>query len=167
MAVEGTGLGEIGGGHRVPRRRAVGKEVLFQGGCRCIAPSAGGHGAAQRGLSGVGQSVEVQAFLGDTVVAAELTVQKPCGLVPPSALATASTLACSLNYVHHSISISLTVVCESMKLQPALVEEVFTTDGAGERTLPCVRVSVNRHLRGHSEAAWTIGAFVSKKRWVL
>lgn len=141
MAVEGTGLGEIGGGHRVPRRRAVGKEVLFQGGCRCIAPSAGGHGAAQRGLSGVGQSVEVQAFLGDTVVAAELTVQKPCGLVPPSALATASTLACSLNYVHHS------VVCESMKLQPALVEEVFTTDGAGERTLPCVRVS-DGHFKG-------------------
>lgn len=104
MAVEGTGLGEVGGSHRVPGRRAVGKEVLFQGGGRCIAPSAGGHRAAQGGLAGVGQSVEVQAFLGDTAMAAELTVQKPCGLVPPSALATASTLACSLNqvYVHHS-----------------------------------------------------------------
>lgn len=47
----------------------------------------------------------------------------------------------------HTISISLTVVCESMKLQPALVEEVFTTDGAGERTLPCVRVS-DGHFKG-------------------
>lgn len=39
----------------------------------------------------MGQSVDVQAFLGDTVVAADLTVQKPCGPLSPSASAMAST----------------------------------------------------------------------------